>query len=95
MKNSTTTEWKSERELVVTRTFDAAARLVLEAWTRPGLFKRSCVSKSTGLTLLSCEMDVRVGGGRAPAGVRDGAGAHSVLWQVPQGDVVFAPLLNQ
>ncbi len=63
MKNHTTSERKSERELVVTRTFDGPARMVFEAWTQPDLFKRWWVPKSTGLTLLSCEMDVRVGGG--------------------------------
>ena len=63
MKNDTTTERKSERELVVTRTFNGPARIVFEAWTRPELLKRWWVPKSTGLTLLSCEMDVRVGGG--------------------------------
>lgn len=63
MKGLTTTERKSDRELVVTRTFDAPARLVFEAWTRPELFKRWWVPKSAGLTLLACEMDVRVGGG--------------------------------
>jgi uncharacterized protein YndB with AHSA1/START domain len=63
MQNDTTTERKSERELVVTRTFNGPARLVFEAWTQPELFKRWWVPKSTGLTLLSCEMDVRVGGG--------------------------------
>lgn len=63
MKNYTTVERKSERELVVTRTFNGPARIVFEAWTRPDLFKRWWVPKSCGLTLLSCEMDVRVGGG--------------------------------
>ena len=63
MTNYTTAEQKSERELVVTRTFDGPARIVFEAWTQPDLFKRWWVPKSTGLTLLSCEMDVRVGGG--------------------------------
>jgi uncharacterized protein YndB with AHSA1/START domain len=63
MKNQTTVERKSERELVVTRTFNAPARLVFEAWTKPELFKRWWVPKSIGMTLLSCEMDVRVGGG--------------------------------
>lgn len=61
-KNRTTVERKSERELVVTRTFNAAARIVFEAWTKPELFKRWWVPKSFGLTMLSCEMDVRVGG---------------------------------
>jgi uncharacterized protein YndB with AHSA1/START domain len=55
-------ERKSGRELVVTRTFDAPARLVFEAWTRPELFKQWWVPKSMGMTLHSCEMDVRVGG---------------------------------
>jgi uncharacterized protein YndB with AHSA1/START domain len=63
MKNRTTVERKLEREVVVTRTFDAPARLVFEAWTRPELFKRWWVPKSIGMFLRSCEMDVRVGGG--------------------------------
>ena len=63
MKNQTTTERKSERELVVTRTFNGPARIVFEAWIQPELFQRWWVPKSVGLTLLSCEMDVRVGGG--------------------------------
>jgi uncharacterized protein YndB with AHSA1/START domain len=62
MKNRTTVERKSERELVVTRTFNAPARLVFEAWTKPELFKRWWVPKSMGMSLRSCEMDVRVGG---------------------------------
>ena len=62
MKNRTTVERKSERELVVTRTFNGPARLVFEAWTRPELFKRWWVPKSMGMSLRSCEMDVRVGG---------------------------------
>ncbi len=61
-KNRTTVERTSERELVVTRTFDAPARIVFEAWTKPELFKRWWVPKSYGLTLLSCDLDVRVGG---------------------------------
>ena len=63
MTNDTTTERKSERELVVTRIFNGPARIVFQAWTEPELFKRWWVPKSIGLTLLSCEMDVRVGGG--------------------------------
>src|SRR5574337_220679 len=62
MKNPTTVERKSERELVVTRTFNGPARIVYEAWTKPELLKRWWVPKSFGVTLLSCEADVRVGG---------------------------------
>ncbi len=58
----TTVERKSERELVVTRTFNGPARIVFEAWTRPELLKRWWAPKSTGMSLLSCEADVRVGG---------------------------------
>jgi uncharacterized protein YndB with AHSA1/START domain len=61
-KNPTTAERTSERELVVRRTVHAPARLVFEAWTKQELFQRWWVPKSYGLTLLSCEMDVRVGG---------------------------------
>jgi uncharacterized protein YndB with AHSA1/START domain len=63
MKNRTTVERKSERELVVERTFDAPARIVFEAWTKPDLFKKWWAVKSMGMSLLSCGMDVRVGGG--------------------------------
>jgi uncharacterized protein YndB with AHSA1/START domain len=61
-KNRMTVERQSDRELVVTRIVNGPARLVFEAWTRPELFKRWWVPKSFGLSLLSCEMDVRVGG---------------------------------
>jgi uncharacterized protein YndB with AHSA1/START domain len=62
MKNRTTVERRSEREIVVTRTFNGPARIVFEAWTKPELIKRWWVPKSLGVSLLSCEMDVRVGG---------------------------------
>jgi uncharacterized protein YndB with AHSA1/START domain len=60
--NRTRVERKSERELVVTRTINGPARIVFEAFTKPELFKRWWVPKSCGLSLLSCELDVRVGG---------------------------------
>src|SRR3954466_2403085 len=63
MKHITKVERTSDREVVVTRSFDAPARLVFEAWSTPELFKRWWVPKSMGMTLRSCEMDVRTGGG--------------------------------
>ena len=63
MKNRTTVERKSEREIVVTRTINGPARIVFEAWTTPELFKKWWVPKSLGMVLRSCEMDVRTGGG--------------------------------
>lgn len=62
MKDRTTVERKSERELVVRRIFNGPARIVFEAWTKPELLKRWWAPKSTGVSLLSCEADVRVGG---------------------------------
>ena len=96
MKNRTTVERKSERELVVTRTFNGPARIVFEAWTKPELLKRWWAPKSFGMSLLSCEMDVRVGGtyrfvfGHACLGAADG-----VLRQVHRSDAALAPRLDE
>ena len=56
-------ERRSEREVVVTRTFDAPVRLMFDAWSKPELFKLWWPPKSSGVPMLSCEMDVRTGGG--------------------------------
>jgi len=61
-KNRTTVERTSERELVVTRSFNAPARLVFAAWTKPELLMRWWAPKSFGVSFLSCEADVRAGG---------------------------------
>jgi uncharacterized protein YndB with AHSA1/START domain len=61
-KHQTEVERTSDREVVVTRTFDAPARLVFEAWSRPELFRRWWIPASMGMTLYECEMDVRTGG---------------------------------
>jgi uncharacterized protein YndB with AHSA1/START domain len=61
-KNRTTVERKSERELVMTRTFNGPARIVFEAWTKPELLKRWWAPKSFGVSFISCEADVRAGG---------------------------------
>ena len=62
MKNHTTVERKSERELIVTRTFNAPAHIVFDAWTKPELLKRWWAPKSFGITFISCEADARTGG---------------------------------
>jgi uncharacterized protein YndB with AHSA1/START domain len=62
IKYRTSVERTSEREFVVTRTINAPPRIVFEAWTKAELFQRWWVPKSLGMTLLSCELDVRVGG---------------------------------
>jgi uncharacterized protein YndB with AHSA1/START domain len=60
--NRTIVERKADRELVVTRTFDAPAHIVFEAWSTPELFKQWWVPKSAGMSLVSCDMDIRTGG---------------------------------
>ena len=60
--NRTVVERKADRELVVTRTFDAPAHIVFEAWSTPELFKQWWVPKSAGMSLVSCDMDIRTGG---------------------------------
>ena len=62
MKNITTMERKSERELVITRNVNGPARIVFEAWTNPELFRQWWIPKSFGLSLLSFEADIRTGG---------------------------------
>ena len=62
-QDRTTVERTSDRELVVTRTIDGPTDSVFEAWTEAELFRQWWVPKSLGVTLLSCEVDARVGGG--------------------------------
>jgi uncharacterized protein YndB with AHSA1/START domain len=61
-KYETTAERVSDREMVVTRRFDAPARLVFQAWTRPELMMRWWLPKSFGMTFVECEMEARTGG---------------------------------
>jgi uncharacterized protein YndB with AHSA1/START domain len=60
--NRTVVERKSDRELVVRRTFNAPAHIVFEAWSKPELFKQWWVPKSAGMSMVSCDMDIRTGG---------------------------------
>jgi uncharacterized protein YndB with AHSA1/START domain len=61
-QNPTQIERKSDRELVVTRLFDASPQSVFKAWSQPDLFRRWWVPKGAPMTLVSCDMDVRTGG---------------------------------
>lgn len=60
--NATSISHASDRELVITRGFDAPAAIVFEAWSQPELFRQWWTPKSFGMTIVSCEMDVRTGG---------------------------------
>jgi uncharacterized protein YndB with AHSA1/START domain len=61
-RNETIVERTGDRELTVTRTFNAPAHIVFDAWTKPELLKRWWAPKSFGVSLFECEQDVRVGG---------------------------------
>jgi uncharacterized protein YndB with AHSA1/START domain len=63
VQNRTSVERRGDRELVVTRIFDAPPSTVYRAWSQPELFRRWWVPKSaSGVSLVSCDMDVRTGG---------------------------------
>ena len=62
IKDGTTTERTSDRELVVTRTFNGPAHLVFKAWTTPELLMRWWAPESFGIKLVLCEADARTGG---------------------------------
>ena len=62
-QNRTSVERRGDRELVVTRTFDAPPSMVYRAWSQPELFRRWWMPKSaSGVSIVSCDMDVRTGG---------------------------------
>lgn len=73
--NRTVAERTSAFDLVVTRTFNAPVHVVFEAWTKPDLFKLWWAPKSTGMSILTCAMDVRVGGGYRIEFPNPGSGA--------------------
>jgi uncharacterized protein YndB with AHSA1/START domain len=60
--NPTNVERKSDREMAVTRLFDAPVHMVFRAWAEPALFRRWWAPESFGVNLVSCDMDVRTGG---------------------------------
>ena len=62
-QNCTSVERRGDREIVVTRTFNAPPSTVYRAWSQPELFQRWWVPKSlAGVSLVACDMDVRTGG---------------------------------
>src|SRR5579872_7484058 len=62
MQTGTIVERTSERELIVKRTFNAPARILFDAWTKPELLKRWWAPQSRGVSLFVCDSDLRVGG---------------------------------
>ena len=51
----------SEREIVMSRVFDAPRSLVFDAWTKPELLER-WLGVRGGWSMVVCEVDLRVGG---------------------------------
>ena len=51
----------SDREIAMTRVFDAPRTMVFDAWTKPELLKR-WLGVRNGWTMAVCEIDLRVGG---------------------------------
>ena len=72
-RNQTTVDRRSDCEIAISRSFNAPARLVFDAWTKPDLIRRWWAPKSSGLVLISCETDVRVGGAYRYEFGRDGS----------------------
>lgn len=92
MKNPITIERTSDREVVVTRTVDAPVHLVYQAWTQADLFQKWWVPKSAPITLLSCDVDARVGGGYRlvfAAGVGEMAFFGTYVEVVPNARLVW------
>ncbi len=63
MKNTGTLKvtTPTDREIVLTRVFDAPRRMVFDAFSKPELLKRWFGPR--GWSLVVCEVDLRVGGG--------------------------------
>jgi uncharacterized protein YndB with AHSA1/START domain len=62
----------SEREIVMSRVFDAPRNLVFDAWTKPELLER-WLGVRGGWSMVVCEVDLRVGG------------AYRFVWRGPDG----------
>ncbi len=61
MTNTLKVTAKGDREIVMTRTFDAPRQLVFDAHTKPDLVKRWLLGPP-GWSMPVCEIDLRVGG---------------------------------
>lgn len=60
--NRTSMELRGDREIVIARTFNAPARIVFDAWTRPELVRRWWAPRSHRVSVTSCDAAVHAGG---------------------------------
>lgn len=72
----------TDREIMMTRVFDAPRRLVFEALTRPELLQRWLLGPP-GWSLVVCEVDLRVGG------------AYRYVWRGRSGDMGMGGVYRQ
>src|SRR5262245_20712713 len=100
MKNSGTftVTTHGDREIVITRRFDAPRTLVFDTMTKPDLIKR-WLTGPPGWSLVVCEVDLKVGGAyryvwRGPDGTEMGmGGVHREV--VPPERIVCTQLFDQ
>jgi len=88
----------SDREIRITRVFDAPRPLVFDCWTKPELLRR-WLTGPPGWSFVVCEVDLRVGGAyrfvwRGPDGTEMGmGGVHREV--VPPERIVNTQLFDQ
>jgi uncharacterized protein YndB with AHSA1/START domain len=93
-KNETKLELPSDRDIRIKRTIDAPARIVFECWTKPEFLRRWWAPKSRGVTLVGCDVDLKVGGAYRYVMRRDGgqemafSGKYSEV--VPHSRLVYS-----
>lgn len=99
MPNEMQIDRASDRELVITRTFAAPARVVYAAWTTPEHLKRWWAPRSFGVTMYECDIDLRVGGSYRYVFGKDGQPrmAFSGVFNevVPDARIVATQLFEQ
>jgi uncharacterized protein YndB with AHSA1/START domain len=61
-RSETRLKLMGDREIMISRTFNAPAKIVFDAWTKPELVRRWWAPKSHGVTVAGCEADLRAGG---------------------------------
>ena len=91
--NAGAAEPEADRELIITRSFDAPARLLFEAWSRPEHLKKWF--GPVGYPVTMCEMDFRKGGQwraamTGPTGKQQTPFGGEYLEIVPDRRIVFS-----
>lgn len=83
MTNQTTMDLVGDRDIVIARTFHGPARIVFDAWTKPEYVRRWWAPASLGVSMASCDADVRAGG------------SYRYVLQTPQGRITFSGVYRE